>query len=340
MNPDLEQTWQSPGGPFKLRYSPRLLEEIRAEVLNSMFGPGRGGVETGGLLLGRRDEHGAFHLAGWLPIRCGHSRGASFLLSSREVAALSNQVEALSRGGPVKPIGWFAAHARGEGSIRPEELQLHSRVFSSGAPLFMVFAPGNLGDSLLHFHLVEGGDPPSSTRVPGYIMMPPLPELVRLAGHESPAPLEARRPPRRPHGKWLWPVVALAAAVAFAAAGWHVWRAPAASPAADSSSFAPVPEGEPVPLTTLHIESLGDRFEISWDPMAGDAPGAFASLTVVDQGHVYERRLTGEELKLGRIHYTRSTTEIRVTLLIERPGAPPLLARSHYQASALAGRRP
>lgn len=329
----------SPGGLFTLRYSTRVLEEIRAEVMISMYGPGRGGAETGGLLLGRRDEDGAFRLEGWLPIRCDHSRGAPFLLSSREVAALSNQVEGLSRGASTKPIGWFAAHARGEGSIRAEELQLHGRVFSPAAPLFMVFAPGNLGDSLLHFHLIDGADPPSSTSVPGHIMMPPLPELVRLADHQTPEPAKGRRPPRRLSGKWLWPAVALAAAAAFAAAGWHVWRTPATSSAALPASLAPVPAGDPVPVATLHIESLGDRIEISWDPTVGDAPDAVASLTVVDQGHIYERRLTEEELKLGRIHYTRSTAEIRVALLIERPGLPPLLARSHYQAAAAASPR-
>jgi hypothetical protein len=339
VNPPTEQCWHSPGGSFTLHYSPRVLEEIRAEVMMSMYGPGRGGAEPGGLLLGRREEDGAFRLEGWLPIRCDHSRGASFLLSSREVAALSNQVEGLSRGGSAKLIGWFAAHARGEGTIRAEELQLHGRVFPRHAPLFMVFAPGNFGDSILQFHLLDNDDPPSSSPVPGRIMMPPLPELVRLADHERPESPESRRAPRRLSGKWLWPAVALLAALVFAAAGWHVWRAPASSSAAQHASLAPVPPDSPVPVATLHIDSLGDRLEISWDPLIGDTPGAVAALTVFDQGRVFVRSLTVEELKLGRIHYTRSTTEIRVALLIERPGAPPLLARSHYQASAVASPR-
>lgn len=340
MNPPPEQCWQSPGGSFTLHYSMRVLEEIRAEVMMAMYGPGRGGVESGGLLLGRREEGGSFHLEGWLPIRCDHSRGASFLLSSREVAALANQVEGLCRGGSTKLIGWFVAHARGEGAIRAEELQLHGRVFPHHAPLFMVFAPGNFGDSILQFHLLDGGDPPTCRPVPGRIMMPPLPELVRLADRERPEPADSWRAPRRISAKWLWPAVALVAALLFAAAGWHVWRAPVSSSAAQLAAFPPAPAEAPVPVATLHIENIGDRLEISWDPLIGDTPGTFAALTVVDQGRVFVRRLTEEELKLGRIHYTRSTSEIRVALHIERPGLPPLLARSHYQAPALAGPQP
>lgn len=333
MNPPTEQSWRSDDGTLVLRYAPQILEEIRADVMLAMYGPGRGFVETGGLLLGRRDSSGAgFVLEGWRPIRCDHSRGASFLLSGRDVAFLSSQIDGLSAVRGPRVIGWYAAHARGEASMRAEEQTLHGRVLPADAPLFMIFAPGKFGDSLLHFYLVEKGDPPTATPVAGRLLLSPLPALARESERLRPVAPKASARPRRVSQRWIWPAVAAAAALVFAAAGWSVWRMPASSGSAHGQQMVLEPTGPPVPLTTIHIDQLGDRLEISWDPLIGDTPGTVAALTVIDQGRAFVRRLSMEELKLGRIHYTRSTSEIRVALHVERPGAAPLRARSHYQA--------
>lgn len=332
MSPPAEKTWRSDDGALVLRYAPGMLEEIRADVMLAMYGPGRGSVETGGLLLGRADSGGSgFLLEGWRPIRCDHSRGASFLLSGRDVAFLSSQIDGLSGVRGPRVVGWYAAHARGEGSIRAEEQTLHGRVLPADAPLFMVFAPGKFGDSELHFYLVEKGDPPTAKPVAGRLLLSPLPDLVREAERAQAVLPKAAPKPRRALRHWVWPAVAVVAALVFAAAGWHVWRTPALPAPAQQQATVVEPTGPPVLVTTLHIGHLGDRLEISWDPLIGDTPGAVADLTVLDQGRAFVRRLSVEELRLGRIHYTRPTSEIRVALHIERPGAAPLLARSHYQ---------
>jgi hypothetical protein len=318
--------WRSQDGALTLQYDPRVLEEIRADVMAAMYGAASGAREAGGLLLGRRSGEAEFHLEGWRPVRCDHTRGPSFLLSSRDAAILGMQAAELGE----RVIGWFVSHARGEMGMRAEEQQLHSKVLPQTAALFMTFCPGRFGDALLHFHLVEGG---RRTEVPGQLLLPPLPELVRAATVDR-QPAEERAAPKRRWNrrKWALPAAAGVTGLVFVAAGWYLWRGPERGVAA--APVKPGPTGVPERILTLHIEPVGGRLEISWDPLAGDAPGAVAALTVADQGRTFVRRLKPEELKLGRIQYTRPTSEIRVALLIERPGKPPLLARSHYQGPA------
>ena len=318
--------WRGQDGAFTLHYEPRVLEEIRADVMAAMYGAGSGGRETGGLLLGQRSGEAEFHLEGWRPVRCDHTRGPSFLLSSRDAAILGMQAGELGE----RLIGWFVSHARGEMGMRAEEQQLHSKVLPETAALFMTFCPGRFGDALLHFHLVEGV---RRTEVPGRLLLPPLPELVRAATVDR-QPVQEQAPvKRRWNGrKWALPAAAGVAGLVFVAAGWRLWRGPESGVAAAPVRTAPA--GVPQYVLTLHIERVGTRLEISWDPLAGDEPGTVAALTVADQGRTFVRRLKPEELKLGRIQYTRPASEIRVALLIERPGKPPLLARSHYQGPA------
>ncbi|HRJ20874.1 MAG TPA: hypothetical protein PLF84_17640, partial [Bryobacteraceae bacterium] len=88
---------------------------------------------------------------------------------------------------------------------------------------------------------------------------------------------------------------------------------------------------QPLPLSTLHIARQDDRIEISWDSFPLETAGVTATLTVLDQGRAFVRRLSPAEFALGRIEYTRPTSEIRVSLLLERNGSPSLLARTHFQ---------
>lgn len=326
------ETWRSPDGQLVLRYSPALLEEIRAHIMMAMHGPGRGGVETGGLLLGGPNAAGDIVLEGWRPIRCDHSRGSSFLLSNRDVAALACQVEGLSGGGTGGVAGWFAAHTRGELGLRAEELQLHGRVFPAPASLFVAIAPDKYGDADLRFYLISGGEKPSSSPVPGQLRLAPAPSLARPAS-ANPAPagprvVRAARPNRL---RWLWPAIAALSAIAFMVSSWSIWNSPRAQAVKPAPAPAPQPTGAPQPAFTLHIERVDNRLEISWDTPPSLPEPFTATLTVLDQGRAFVRRLSPEEIDLGRIAYTRPTSEIRVSLLLEPEKASPRLARAHYQ---------
>lgn len=324
------ETWRSDDGSFVLHYPPRVLEEIRAEIVMALHGPGRGGVETGGVLIGGPSGvPGEFHLEGWRPIRCDHSRGASFLLSSRDVAALACQVEGLSGGGTGGVLGWFAAHTRGEFGLRAEEQQLHGRVFPEQAPLFMIVAPEKFGDADIRFYLITGGAQPSAALIPGRLRLAPAPGLARPGEAPSaPAPRLVRKNRSSPR-RWILPGLAIVSALVFLAAGWRLWN----SPRAEAPAPPPVPQpiGEPLSLSTLHIARQDDRIEISWDSFPLETAGVTATLTVLDQGRAFVRRLSPAEFALGRIEYTRPTSEIRVSLLLERNGSPSLLARTHFQ---------
>jgi len=324
------ETWRSPDDVFVIHYPAPLLEEIRADIMMAMHGPGRGGIETGGILLGGRDEAGEFVLEGWRPIRCEHSRGSSFQLSPRDVAALSCQVEGLSGGGTGGVVGWYVAHFRGALGLRTEELDLHGRVFPQQASLFVTIAPEKFGDAAIRFYLIQSGPEPSATAVPGLLRLAPAPGLTAAPAEERLSGPRLVRTRGASPLRWLWPVAAAMALVVGSVIGWQVWSA--RQPKSEAAAAVIPPSGDPVEVFTLHVEPVGDRLEISWEPPEAGAGNFTATLTVVDQDRAFVRPLTPSELALGRIRYTRPTTGIRVSLLLESPNARPRLARTQYQA--------
>ncbi len=69
---------------------------------------------------------------------------------------------------------------------------------------------------------------------------------------------------------------------------------------------------------------------MSWDTSSPGVSGASAGvLTVLDQGEIFARQLTAEELRMGRIDYTRSFGEIRVRLLVTGKDGE-LVEEAHY----------
>ncbi|MBE0659070.1 MAG: hypothetical protein IH602_15355, partial [Bryobacteraceae bacterium] len=78
------------------------------------------------------------------------------------------------------------------------------------------------------------------------------------------------------------------------------------------------PSGPPRQLLSLHLEGTEDAIRVSWDtstpalknPQSGN-------LSVWDQGQVFVRQLSPDELRLGSMEYTRSLGEVRVQLSIK-----------------------
>lgn len=328
------QTWRSEDGELVLRYDLRLLHGIRTEVTRSMQRARGEGVETGGILLGSVSEAGEYVLQSWWPIRRDHARGASFRMSSGDVAALATHVEALAGGGTGRVLGWFAGRSPGQPLLRHEEKQFHVSAFPASAPLFMIVVPGPEGDAEFRFCRIAGGERPSASLVPGILVLDAMPAPAAKRDRQTRFRSGRARKTRAIGRRWIVLAVAMGAGLVFVGAGWQVWQRPLAHVAKPAEASNHAVKREPLPLTTLHVHRLSDRLDIIWEPITQIEGDVRATLTLTDQGRVTLWQLSAEDLARGRMRYRRAAAEVRVTLRVERDGAEPMVAHAHYLAAA------
>lgn len=312
--------WRSGDGVLEIEAPEALLESIRAEASLAMNGVGRGGVEVAGLLIGVRDGARA-EIRDWRPIRCDHSLGASFQLSGRDAAALSAQLDGISlesRLSGADVVGWFVSHTRGELALRDEERSMHARFFPLHAELLLVLKPNQFGDVEADAYVMRGE---SALSVEGALHMEPKPGLhwqsqaIPGAATDETAVATGRSRP--------WAAFAGLAAI-IAACGWMGWDlyqriqppAQAASPVKKARPTLVVER--PPEMLAVHVRKGESLLAISWDAEAEFVRSARrGTLTVYDQGQTFSRALSADDLKLGRIDYTRQTSGITVSLVVE-----------------------
>jgi hypothetical protein len=348
--------WTSSSGAPSIEFSPALLEEVRAEVVRALHGMGKGGLEVGGILLGTFEGEN-YRIDTWRPVRCDYSRGSSFLLSDRDVATLSCQIEAV-QADPVfegrRVLGWFISHTRGGLEPRVDESQMHTRLFDNPGSLLLTVQPSRFGDAQVGIHIFEPGDPPSLRPLDPLLPLLPAPGL-RNSPADNRTGVQPRTvlpwdprvdPPSRRSifaAKWLKWVVS-AAGVAFMVLAVLAVRGDKQVAQGVQASAGPAhvePTGPPRALLSLHLQKTEDAIEVSWDASSPPVSGATAGvLSVLDQGELFTRSLTADDLRLGRIEYTRSIGEIRVRLSVNGKDGE-FVEEAHYtphRLPALPGR--
>lgn len=332
-----DRIWSATDGSLNLEAPAALLEAIRQEASFAMNGPARGGVEVGGLLLGRRDGKWV-SIHDWRPVRCDHSQGASFQLSTRDIAALSCQIEGVSMEGGLSGlslVGWFVSRIRGEHGVRPADLSLRQRLFPEGAELFLTIRPNQFGDTEVSAYTLpaNGG---AAVAHPGALQLEPRPGL-RWEPPSLRGPRQATPARDQARGIAPWSKAAALAALVLASAGlgWNLWRkAPVPVTEAAPATASKLVMEEPVDLPSLHVRQVGGRIEISWNARAKTVRTASgATLTVVDQGRSFTRAMTPEELQLGRIDYNIETKGVEVSLLVESKDGEAVLERASFHLS-------
>jgi len=336
--------WTASDAATTIRFSAAVIEQIRSEVVRALHGMGRGGIEAGGLLLGKCEDDN-YLIDAWRPIRCDHSRGSSFLLSDRDVATLSCQIEAVQ----VDPllegrrvVGWFVSHTRGGLAPRIEESQVHMRHFDATGSLLLTIQPSRSADAEAIIHIYEHDEPPSLVPLDPPLPILPAPGANGPSGQSTdPAPPKLpwlggpdQAPPERSFRKRWLPWVAGSAGLAFIAFSVFTVRAQRrlAQEAVDHAPPVHIePSGPPRPLLSVHLNRASDSIEITWDTSTAALAGARSGiLTVLDRGATFSRNMTANELKLGRIDYTRSQGEIRVRLSVDT-AAGRLTEDAHYE---------
>jgi proteasome lid subunit RPN8/RPN11 len=133
------ELWRTPQSPFSIEYSRRVLEEIRLAVVDAFFSLPRGGVEIGGVLLGKfRDQR--LEIASYSPLECEHAFGPSFTLSPRDQERL-REILVRARAGGNDAVGWYHSHHRSEIFLSEADLEIHRTYFPEPWQVALVLRP-------------------------------------------------------------------------------------------------------------------------------------------------------------------------------------------------------
>jgi proteasome lid subunit RPN8/RPN11 len=227
-----------------IEFTADAMESVRAAVVGGYYKLARGGVEVGGVLFGRRNEHGV-RIAAARPIACQYAYGPSFVLSEGDRAGLASLLER-SAGEPalegLVPVGWYHSHTRSGFDLSEQDLDICARYFSEAWQVALVVCPERHGPTRGTFHVqAQDGSPraepafvlephatprrtPPAPAAPPAPVEPPLPETVApetLPEQSAPLPAEiVITAPRSSRMYWVlfavaWCIAAASAIFAF-----------------------------------------------------------------------------------------------------------------------------
>jgi hypothetical protein len=135
--------WTDADNSFRIEYSLALFHEIDFSAGEGFRRIPHGGIETGGLLFGRRGER-CVRIEAFRPIECEHASGPSFVLSERDLDAIGEQLRAAKADPELaewEPLGWFVAHTRSDLAVGDQELAWFDRFFPDAGNIAVLVKP-------------------------------------------------------------------------------------------------------------------------------------------------------------------------------------------------------
>jgi hypothetical protein len=127
------------------------LETVRHEAVEARSRLSHGGLEVGGILLGRRTDR-SMEIVGALPIECEHKLGPLFILSAADEKALESAL-ASDKLGTLQPVGLYVAHSRRGFSVAETEAKILDRLKPGPWQLVLVVMPAKFGASRAGFFI-------------------------------------------------------------------------------------------------------------------------------------------------------------------------------------------
>jgi proteasome lid subunit RPN8/RPN11 len=168
-------TWTAAQCPFVIEYSRRALEEVRLSVVDAFFSVPRGGLEIGGVLLGKF-ESGRLSIADYRPIECEHALGPSFTLSAKDRSRLAEAIAAACKNtSNLQPVGWYHSHTRSEIFLSEADLEIHSRHFPEAWQVALVLRPSTFQPTRGGFFFREADGTIHATDTYEEFVIEPLP---------------------------------------------------------------------------------------------------------------------------------------------------------------------
>jgi hypothetical protein len=103
-----------------------VLEAVRHQAAEGRSRLSHGGLEIGGILLGRRTDR-SMEIVGALPIECEHKLGPLFILSAADEKALDAALTS-EQLGTLQPVGLYVSHSRRGFAVAETEAKILDRL--------------------------------------------------------------------------------------------------------------------------------------------------------------------------------------------------------------------
>lgn len=135
--------WISPDGASRVVYALNVFQDIDGSVNEGFRQIPHGGVETGGLLFGRKRADG-IHIEAYRAIHCQHAFGPSFILSESDLSGIREQLAAASSDkelAGLEPVGWFIGHTRSPLQLTARETIWFDEFFPDPGSLTLLVKP-------------------------------------------------------------------------------------------------------------------------------------------------------------------------------------------------------
>lgn len=331
-------TWAGPEGSPNVEFPRIVLQQILTYVHDGLRKLSRGGLETGGILFGRRAGSG-IQVHAWRPIACEHTRGPAFLLSNNDRQALATQLEKAESDAALQvlePVGWFVSHTR-QGLVLSEEDRDLFNQFFSGPNRFGIVLHARKGQSTetALFMRDARAELPAEPTLRSFDPREFPPVVLPAMDGEEPANSVVTRPPRPRHAE---SEVAKAVTNSAAAVGNEVsafWRrVPGWAYACMGVLLCgalvlaiPMRRGvdrEGPEALQLRLQDSQGQLRIEWDRNSSTIRGAqSATLYITDGRPLAPIPLDRDTAQKGFIHYGRLSEDITVRLVVNRPDEPP-----------------
>lgn len=320
--------WSVPQCPFTIEYSPRVLDDIRLAVVDAFCSMSHGGVEIGGVLLGKYGR-GRLEIQDYVPLPTEHVSGPSFELSAYDHMKLS-EVLATARGNPKggQPVGWYHSHTRSGISLTAADLEIHKRYFPEPWQVALVLQPFERQPTRAGFFFREpDGAVRDSSCYQEFAMEPlaigKIPDAVETSGESAllEAPPAAREAPNvppplpslvqvAPKRSYRRQGILLASILALAMGAWAYHTRDLWLPARAA-------EVRYIGLNTADAEG---QLQIRWDRNSVAVRQARAgAVTIQDVGNPQVVELDAAHLQAGVFTYGRKGGKVDVAMTLSLP---------------------
>jgi len=154
--------WETPGKGLRIYASPERVDLLQTQVLSAAEPLPKGGVEIGGILLGRTQLGGGYITAfidDFEPVRCAYRKGPQYSFTDEDAGnfeeALARCESDTTRG--LSVIGYYRSHNRDDLYLSADDLDLIQHLFSAQDKVFLVIKTLPIRACTAGFFFWEGG---------------------------------------------------------------------------------------------------------------------------------------------------------------------------------------
>jgi TonB family protein len=310
--------WDEPETSVSIHLNYQTVERLQIEVLRGLDSNNHGGVEIGGILLGRREQSvGRVNtfIEEFVPVPCGYSGGSVYRLSDGEARKFERTLE-LCKSEATKSssvLGFFRSHLRDDVFLSPDDLFIAQHFFTDPDNVFLLIKTlPSRGCTAAFFFWEDGRIQPECA----YNEVPLSPVQIgpatcgvkQMVELPTPAPIlpSVRRRPAVARAIGIGLALATAGGL-----GYWMKSGVLRGPAAGAVSLE------------LHVERSLDHLSVIWNRNSAEVLAANqAVLSIRDGGHQEAFVLNRSQLRSGVATYKPDNQNVDFALELYRDRTP------------------